>query len=338
MASRASGRTRLVDVGKAVGVSATVVSAVLRGAGGNVRVSAAVADRVRAAARKLNYRPSFAAQQLKGRPSDVIAVLIGAESTPANYQRLAALEEAAFAVGYRLMIGQFRENPDRTDAYVQDFLDRGISDLICFHNPAPRFELPTIDWLRQFRRVVFQTHAAFDGAYCVDVNRAAGVKEAVEYLASQGRRRIGLVLNSPDDPLMLDRLAGYREGLKTVGQNMELVWAGPGKFPPGDETIGAACEAMLNRDHADAIVASNDYWAIYLLKALRKRGVRVPDDVALIGFDNLDAAALADPALTTLDQNNTDFAAAMMKIVLADDMEIPERLVVKPRLVIRESA
>src|SRR5690606_28622377 len=113
-------------------------STVLRGGSNStVRVSAATAATVRRIAAEMDYRPNVAAQQLRGRVSDVIGVLIGASSTAANYERLSAIEQEAYRRGYRLMIGQFHAESGRVAEYVQDFISRGVDAMICFHNPLP---------------------------------------------------------------------------------------------------------------------------------------------------------------------------------------------------------
>jgi DNA-binding LacI/PurR family transcriptional regulator len=345
MASTLQPRTRLVDIAARAGVSATAVSTVLRGgASPTVRISPDTAASIRRIAAEMNYQPNMAAQQLRGQRSDVIGVLIGAGSTAANYERLFAIEQEAYRRGYRLMIGQFHGDSARVAQYIQDFVARGIDAMICFHNPLPKYDAQVLTWLGKVRSLVFQTEALLPDACCVDVDRAAGVREAVAHLVDRGRKRIALALNSIDDPLMQDRLRGYRAGLADHGLALpdSLVWAGDATFPPTRQLLSDAVDALLDRAHADAIIASNDVWAIELIKAMRRRGRRVPEDVAVIGFDNLPAAVLFDPGLTTIDQNNDAFAKAALDLLqtLIDTGKVPasrRRLVVQPHLVVRES-
>lgn len=335
---------RLVDVAAKAGVSATVVSAVLRNATTHIRVGAETAERIRKIAQQLNYRPNTAARVLKGQGSDVIGVLIGAESTSANYHRMFAIEQAAYQSGRRLMIGQFRDSAESTELYLRDFISRGINSLVCFHNPAPVFSKTAIGLLKQIPRVVFQTKSLYPAAFCVDVNRVEGVVMAVHHLVQTGRKRIGLVLNAADhaDPLMRDRLEGFRKGHAQLGlpPSPDRIWMGSGVFPPTTSLVNQAVEQVVVAGKADAIIASNDIWAIELMKCLQRRGLRVPQDVGVIGFDNLDIAALFSPALTTIDQNDAAFAEATLAF-LSQDRELTGTgavSVVMPSLVVRESA
>lgn len=358
---RAGGRVRLVDLARLAGVTPSVVSAVLGGRAGHgpgagtVRVGAETATRIRALAARLGYRPDAAAQALKGCPSTVIGVLIGAESTMANYERLAAVERLADERGHRLMIGQFHDDPARTADYLRDFRARGMAALLCFHNPAPRCDAPLRKLFREFlatgapagnaRGLVFQTQSPVPGAHVVDVDRAEGVRQAVAHLLAQGRRRLALVLGSPPvaDPLMADRWRGFTQGLAAAGQEPDprRVWHGAGAFPPSPEQAAAAVRAVVDEGGADAIIASNDIWAMALLRILRRRDLAVPDDVAVIGMDNLYAAALFDPALSTIGQNNAAFARAVLGLLVppAGAAPIPsgQRITVPPELILRET-
>ena len=347
---------RLIDIAAQAGVSATVVSAVLKGhtgGRGTIRVGAAKAQRIRQLAARMNYRPNLLAQALKGERSNVIGVLIGADSTPANYERLGALEREADRRGCRLMIGQFHDDAPRTAEYLQDFRGRGIDMLMCFHNPAPRYDRATLTQFRLFRGVVFQTATSIPNTCVVDVDRAAGVQAAVEHLAQRGRCRIALVLNTTParDPLMMARWRGYRQGLQAVGLAFDpaLVWTGDGRFPPVPECVQQAVTQLTRTSvnsgggGMDAVVASNDVWAMALLKVLRRTGFRVPGDVAVVGFDNLLAASLFDPALTTIDPNHPAFAAAAVDLLLklrAQEKLSPrqKRIIVPPLLVTRETS
>ncbi len=347
MAGVAGKRVRLVDVARRAGVTATLVSQVLRGGGSSTtRVSARTATRIRRVARQMGYRPNVLAQQLKGQSSDVLGVLIGADTTPANARRLAAIELAARARGWRLMIGQFHRHAATTRDYLHDFLSRGIQALIAFHNPAPLYDTELLPLLMQFRAAVFQTHAPWPQACVVDVDRAQGVRLACAHLVARGRRRIGLVLNEDParDGLMADRLRGWREGLlqAELPPDPQMVWCGTGAYPPPPELVAQAAGHLLSAG-CDAVIASNDVWALHLIKALRRRGQRVPADMAVIGFDNLDAAELCDPALTSIDQNNPAFGAAAIDLLAAAlaEAQLPgdrRRVIVPARLVVRESS
>ncbi len=335
-------RVRLADIAAKAGVSPQAVSVVLRNGGSStMRVSARTAAKIRRLADEVNYWPNLVAQQLRGRECGLIGVLIGASSTTANFRRLAAVEAEAYRRGQRLLIGQLHGDPSSTRSYLEDFLSRGIDRLICFHKPAPAAQDDAIALLGRFKAAVFQTYSPVAGGTVVDVDRVAGVMDAVTHLVQKGRRRIALVIGgSPDtDPLMADRLRGYRQGLTEVldSRTERIEWVGPGTFPPPRPIADQAVDYVLSRN-ADAVIASNDVWAIELLRSMRRRQCRVPEDIAVVGFDNIDAAELSDPSLTTIDQNYAGFAAAVIDAAIADVPGSQPARIIKPSLVIRESA
>ena len=164
-------------------------------------------------------------------------------------------------------------------------------------------------------------------------------------LRARGCRRIGLLLNAPasKDPLMRDRLRGYTAALKTRKPQHPVVWSGTGEFPPPRALVDESVRELVLAGQCDGIAASNDVWAIELIKGLRRAGIWVPQDVAVVGFDNLHAGALFDPALTTIDQNNEGFAQAAVDLILEsiERGSLPSakrERVVQPALVVRESA
>lgn len=338
---RGGQRVRLADIAQRAGVSPQAVSVVLRNGGSStMRIADRTAQRIRRIAEELNYWPNLVAQQLRGRECGLIGVLIGACSTTANFLRLAAIEQEAYHRQQRLLIGQFHEDHQTTPQYLSDFLSRGIDRLVCFHNSHPHaYDEHSLKLLRQFRNLVFQTHSPVEWGHVVDVDRAQGVAEAVEYLVRTGRRRIAMILNdSPArDPLMNDRKKGYCETIEKMDNRFPMIWTGDGTFPPSRDLAAQAVRYLLDQG-ADAVIASNDVWAVELIRCLRHLGKQLPQDMAVIGFDNTDAASLADPTLTTIDQNYSDFASATLDLLQSDSPFPPQKRWVRPRLIYRESA
>ena len=143
---------------------------------------------------------------------------------------------------------------------------------------------------------------------------------------------------------MQQRRQGFAQGLKDSGLApvSGQVWVGDMVEQPSPELVGRALDQLLGQAQVDAVIASNDIWAAALLKSLRARGRRVPDDVALVGFDNLNFAALLDPALTTVDQGHEEFAARVLDLMErrpgeGSAKQVKKSPVVTPRLIVRES-
>ena len=331
------------------GVSRIVAGHVLLGSGGKTtRVGRATADRVRVAAQELGYRPNQAARQLKGARSQTIGVMIGSRTNQVLYDRLQAIEREAFERGYRLMVGYVHQL-DQYDDYLNDFQVRGIDGLILLHDVGEELPASVRDHLACLKHVVYQDFGPTPTAACVRVDRADGIRQAVRHLLSRGRRRIGLALTNATRPQMIDRQRGFAEELAAQGLPLlpERVWcAGSPNHPlaPAEESARAeqALAEFILPQRLDAVIVGNDVWAVHLLKALQRRQIRVPDDLAIVGFDNLDLGLAVTPELTTVDQENAVVAYHLVTLVVngiegrpgpAD----PGPVLVKPRLVIRQT-
>jgi DNA-binding LacI/PurR family transcriptional regulator len=200
--------------------------------------------------------------------------------------------------------------------------------------------------------------ASHDEAPVVSVDRAAAVRLAVRHLIAQGRRRIGLALMSLDRPTHVARCDGYVAELAVHGleADQRLIFNGRPHglaaavcheaskrwdFPV--TVIDRAIDQLVRDGAADAIIAHDDFWAATLLKRLRARGIRVPHDVAVVGYLNHYLADWTDPALTTIDLEHDVAARAMVQLlermVQGETIPMNERVVkITPRLVVRESA
>lgn len=332
-------RVRLIDVARAAGVHRTVVGKVLLGGDGRARYSQATAELVRRAARKLNYRPNRVARQLKGIRANVIGTLIGGARV--GYERLTAIEHAAYDRGYRLMIGQVCGGEAQAKAYLDDFQSRGIDGLLYLAHPVPLSLQPQLAG----RCVVFNTDPGIRGACFVELDRAAGVRMAVDHLVERGRQRPAMVLSDMAWKTSVDRKHGFitacrAHGLTQYEKRIHVLDCSGERVEP--ECLEAAIARLVHQQHADSLVMNNDIWAVRMIKALRRHAVRVPEDVAVVGFDNLPIAETIDPELTTLDQAHDLFAAAAMDLMLRliEQGHVPpaERgVVIPPRLVVRAS-
>jgi DNA-binding LacI/PurR family transcriptional regulator len=334
----------LASIAKATGLAVTTVSEVLRGKPG---YSAATRTKVQEAAQKLSYRPNNAARQLRGGRSGMIAALIGQDNPQANFDRLAALESVAYeARGWRLLVGQIHHADEKLGDYLLDLASRGVDGLFWMNQPfasGGEEKIPGI--VSRFGGIVSLDHAVAANAGCVRIDYGAGITQAVAALAAGGRKKIGIALAAAGvkgDPLHA-RMTGYKRGLKDAGLEFSeaRTWIGNGSQTPSPEQLDEILRKLVRTAKCDAILASNDIWAAELLRAIRRAGLSVPKDVAVVGFDNLSFAGLCDPALTTIDQQHEAFATAavnLMEQILAGKGAQLREVVIEPKLIVRESA
>jgi DNA-binding LacI/PurR family transcriptional regulator len=350
----------LSDVAEAAGVSRWVAGRVLNGGRGNTRVHTATAERVRVAAEKLQYHPHRAAMLLRGQRSYSFGLLVASSGDPLRAMLVQYLDAEAIRVGCSLLIGNTIGNtavaPDQFDRYVEDFSRRGVDGVFCaVHH-----------WFQGDRRMLLAKHpnTVFyedpgipDAAY-VTVDREEGVRLAVRHLLGRGRRRIGLAVMTLARRPHLARLHGYQHELINQGQLLDerLIFNGSAmrlayakydeqenrwEFPA--EAIDAAIDQLVIDGKADAIVAHDDFWAATFIKRLRARGLRVPEDVAVVGYLNHYVADWTDPALTTVDLQHAVAARRMfemmVKMLKQGPLDEAERVArISPKLIIRDSA
>jgi DNA-binding LacI/PurR family transcriptional regulator len=353
-------RPTLSDVAQAAGVSRWVAGRVLNGGDSNIRCSKATELRIRQTARRLDYHPNLAARQLRGKRSYTLGLLVASAGDPLRSFLVQYLDAEAVKIGCHTLIANTIGNPavgpDQFDHYVEEFDRRGVDGVFCaVHNwwPGDRAAL-----VARHPKTVFYEDPGIPGAAHVAADRAEAARLAVRHLAGRGRRRIGLALMDSSRPGDVARRRGYEEELAAhrLALDERLIFDGrphgaaypwcnesTGKWEFPFVVIDRAVDALVRDGGADAIVAHDDFWAAALIKRIRARAVRVPQDVAVVGYLNHYLADWTDPALTTIDLCHERAARRMVEMLehmiregpLAED----ERAVqIRPRLVLRESA
>ncbi len=328
MIQRKNTKVRLIDIAERVGVSKGAVSCVLNGVGKNViRISEEKRNEILRAAKEMNYVPNQTARSLAGKSSMTIGVLIDSLAPRTVYQTLWAIESTAAAAGYRLMIGQAHDNPESLFDSYNDFMRYGIDGVICLSYEYPGQEEKVREFFQDKKNVVFYDHPDWE-ASCVNINRATGVMEAVRHLQETGRRRIALWINgNPQVYSFRQRTEGFRqstdgEAIIHCTDNIE------------------ECAELVIKEKFDAVLAVNDTSAARLMRELMRRGVRIPEDVAVIGHDNNDFSGFTYPSLSTIDQKEAAVGQKLFELLLKqiNSKNAPESEEITTSLVIRESS
>ncbi len=346
MAKKGIRAVRLCDIAKEAGVSRVTVSQVLHGSGGGtVRVGEETRKRVLKIAKKLNYKPNRLAQQLRGVNTRLIGVVVDTWNMPVMSARLSALEREATRRDYRLMIGQSRHNFARIQEYLDDFEGRRVEGIVCLCDFLKQDEEHIRSLVDVRSDVVFHGKQLVETIGSVRVDTADGIRQVVEHLVDRGRRRMTLMLWNPTDEKSERRRAAYCEAIEKHNLRLEdnLIWYGSGNNDfISQESLDKAIDLQVAERHSDALIADDDMWAVRLIQRLKSRRYRVPKDVSVVGYDNLDVATVIEPPLTTVDQNHEAYAKAVLDLLLADqhiaDMPPEDRVVtIKPRLMVRKS-
>jgi DNA-binding LacI/PurR family transcriptional regulator len=300
--------------------------------------------RIESIARKLHYRPNRAAQQLRGVPSGLIGVVFDSQ-WPTNLQRLSSLERAGIDRGLRFIVGQVHGDARLSARYLDDFQDRGVEAILCIVDLKQDYLAEILPLFRGRRNVVFHGRALTEEGLCVRVDTEDGIRQSVAHLIERGRRRIAMLLSHSGDEFMAYRKAGYAVEFAARGLTVDsnLIWSAESASGlPDAATLDRAIDELVGTQMADAIIAADDVWAVRLIQRLKVRGYRVPGDVAVVGYDNLDLATVIEPPLTTVDQQHAKYAEAAIDMLLrvtqqAEVGESDRVRVIRPRLIVRES-
>jgi len=293
-------RATIRDVARAAHVSHQTVSRVINGQN---TVSEETRERVASAIRELHYVPSAVARSLSSSRTHTLGMVTTDVSDHFFAEAVAGAEAESRKHGFFLIIGSIEpgsEDDERT--YLRLMLERRVEGLII---AVPRLLLAEDDILREAAdrvpTVVLASNVELPGADHVDIDNRRGGREATAYLLSQGHRRIATITGPLDWPSARARLDGYRDALrKSDGESSQLV------EPSVDWGLESGRRAGLRlleaKQKPTAIFAQSDLLALGAISALRERGLRVPDDVSIIGFDDIPVARVFDPPLTTLRQ------------------------------------
>ncbi|WP_344429899.1 LacI family DNA-binding transcriptional regulator [Streptomyces lavendulocolor] len=341
-------RPTLEAVAARAGVSRATVSRVVNGGAG---VRQALVEKVREAVEELGYVPNHAARTLVTRRNGAVAVIIAEPefrvfSDPFFEQQVRGISRELTAHDSQLVL-LWVEGPGDYDR-IGRYLGGGHVDGALAFSVHDDDELPSIIRRAQVP-AVFGGRPGWPGATAgpavpyVDCDNRGGAREAVRHLLSLGRERVAHIAGPRDQTSAMDRMDGYQD---------VLLNAGPGLIAQGDFTEESGARAMAElleqRPDLDAVFAANDLMASGALRVLRERGLRVPEDVALVGFDDMTSIAEAtDPPLTTVRQDIEGMGRLMVRLLMrvlnADEAEpgagsAPGSVITPTELVRRASA
>ena len=297
-------------------------------------VSEATRQHIQEVVKRLGYTPNALARNLRTARTRLIVALLPDIANPFFSEVIRGIEQVAHESGYSVLLGETQGSLVREQAYADMVAARQADGIITM---SPR--VPAIP-IQGRLPVVNACEYVKDSQICsVYVDNIAAAATAVDYLLTLGHRDIAFIAGPPSSPICVDRELGYRRALQNAG-----IAANPALAAVGDFSIEAgerAIELLLSRGPSfSAVFCSNDEMAIGAMRALISHGLRVPEDISVIGFDDIRFARYTSPALTTVAQpkNALGREATTMLIELLNDPAVPPRKrVLSADLVVRGS-
>jgi LacI family transcriptional regulator len=306
----ASGRepVSIREVARRAAVSPATVSRVLNG---TTSVNEASRRRVLDAVAELQYRPNRLARNLRRQQADMIGVVVSDIANPHFSETVRVVEDEAFKAGYRVLLCNSDETAAKQQAYLEmmaaerviaaivspaDAQAQGVDSLLSLGIPVVAF-----DRMIEDERV--------DAVVCANVD---GIRRATEHLIWLGHERIAFLGGRTDVETGAERLEGYMLAMRAAGF---VPFALDGGFRT-DRAEAAIEDLLAHPQRPTAIVVANNLMTLGAIRALRRAGVRIPEEIALVGVDDPPWAELVDPPLTTLAQPVRKMARTAMQLVL----------------------
>ncbi len=328
----------IVDVARSAGVSVSTVSRVLNN---KPDVAASTREAVLAAIQRLGYVANPSARRLAGGRTGIIGLIVPDIMTAYTVEIVRGVGEAVNAAGYDLVLYTVvhkQDGMERERTWLS-MLSRGLVDGLVMVLPRCLSD-ELVELSRRGLPLVLIDHRGIDTELpSVCATNLEGATEATRYLLSLGHRRIGFITGTLQYRAGSDRLAGYKLALAQAGIPFDPTLVVEGDFSHKKGYEGAMALMQLP-DPPTAIFASNDVSAFGVLDALRDLRLRVPDEISLVGFDDIPAAAEIRPPLTTVRQPLVEMGRQGAQLVLAllnGQTDVPQRIELPTRLIVRGS-
>ena len=333
------GKVTIYDVARLAECSTATVSLVFSG---DNRIRPRTRQRVLDIANQIGYRPNYIAQSLSKKSTNTLGVIVPNIDNPVFSQMIAGIETYANSKGYNLLLGLSDSNRTKESFYLKMLQCERVDGLII---------LPTfMDLLENELNV--QNTPTLPIALCgssgssnssnisyAKCNNQAGAMLAVNHLIDTGRKRVGCIFPSVSKEQYYSRQKGYKDALKqhNIPYDEELI-----KICAADnDAIFLATRELINAKHPDAIFCLYDYCAISVMRAIYSMNLRIPEDISIVGYDNIPISAFLPTSLSTVDTQSKEVGmkAAELLIEKINNPETPTRhITIMPKLITRESS
>lgn len=331
------------DVARAAGVSQAAVSYVLNNSG---EISEPVKKRVLAAADQMGYIRNSVARNLKLKRSNTVGIIVPDVTNSFYSEVIKYTEKIIRERGHFTFICITMHNPELEDWYITSLIEQKVAGVVVGYG------LANVQLLKKFVAynvpfVVLDDDLQMEHieTSCVLTNNIKGSFLAVQQFVSLGISDIAFCSESTFNNALKDRYEGFMLAIKefALQKHLQHVYIAPADVDQSDKiALGyKAAEEILAKSNPRGIFATNDEMAIGVIKKLKESGIRIPEDIAVVGYDNVPLSAIISPTLTTINQpvNTMCIQGANMLQDLMSGKENPRRrIMLEPNIIVRESA
>jgi LacI family transcriptional regulator len=332
------------DIARELGISPSTVSRALKD---HPDISSETKKAVNELAERLNYQPNIVALSLRQKKTNTIGVIIPEIVHFFFSTVISGIEDVAYQAGYNVIITQTKESVQREITDMKALFNSRVDGmLLSISRETTNYDHIESILSKGVPIVFYDRMYTNPNTSKVIVDDYVGAREAVLHLIDQGCTRIAHLMAAPNLLISTDRLRGYRDALAEKGLEYKenlIIQCPDGSF---EEAEKAAKKLLAMSTVPDAIFANNDMLAMGAMKAIKEKGLKIPDDIALMGFSNWFFSQLMDPPLSSVDQPGFEMGQEAARLLIRhiemrdkDQGEPqPETKVLKTRLVVRESS
>jgi DNA-binding LacI/PurR family transcriptional regulator len=319
-----------------LGLSPATVSLVINRSPSAKSIPHRTQERIREAARELNYRPNFMARSLRAQRSFTIGVVVPEISEGYAALVLSGIEDHLLEEGYFYFVVSHRHRADLIEEYPRLLQQRAVEGLIAVDTVCQKgVPIPV---------VAVSGHREVEGVTNIVLNHARAARLAMEHLAQLGHRKIAFIKGQEFSSDTEIRWEAERAAAKELGLEIDerLVGQLDGESPSPEVGYGVTRKMLAAGEAFTALFAFNDISAIGAIRALREAGRRVPEDVSVVGFDDIQSAAFQNPGLTTVRQPLREMGVIAAETLLRRinapaKTPYPKAITVEPELIVRQS-
>jgi LacI family transcriptional regulator len=330
----------LKDIGKNANVSAMAVSAAVNNTD-KTRISPKKRQMIKALAEEMGYRPNIVAQSLSGGKSRLLGVILDSQAPDACFKILRSIEEVANSNGYRLMISEQHDSVNNVmDAYLL-FKQYNAEGVILLSHDYYSQKRKLAGFFKDKTDIVLLGKNISAPIPYLDTEFTDAVRDGFCHFIKKGRRKIGFLMPELPHQTVVSRIKTYKDIADELGIQLHMYQF---QYSNDPDAIKAKMEKavvdFIEGEKIDAAMCLNDFYALHLISASAARGIKVPEDLAVIGWDNSDFCNGAIPALASIDNNLVEQGREIVIMLLQriNGKLDSEFVKVKSKLKLRESA
>ncbi|MCG3863315.1 MULTISPECIES: HTH-type transcriptional repressor PurR [unclassified Photobacterium] len=324
------------DVARMAGVSTTTVSHVIN----KTRfVAEATQQKVLAAVDELNYAPSAVARSLKCNTTRTIGMLVTKSTNPFFAEVVHGVEEYCYGAGYTLILCNTEGNLEKQRDYLRMLSEKRVDGLLVMCSDLDQMLLDLLERKNDLPMVIMDWGPESPHTDNILDNAEHGGYIATKHFIENGHKKIGCLSGQVDKSTCQERLKGFRKAMAEADLTVNDDWLLEGDFEC-ESAVDAAQKFIAMEDRPTAIFCFNDIMAMALISTFEQAGLRVPDDISIIGYDNIDLAPYFAPPLTTIHQPKRRLGKKAIEILLErvkDKNHERQTFEMTPKLVARKS-